>query len=111
MTKDQVVQRIKDQFPEYKDMDDEWLYNFAVQKFPEYKENEKAKEYVSSTQYKITPPKTQLDTQPEDEHWYDFLKKGYNESLTGIAHSVVSGEQAFDLSDRDFNALEEIEPQ
>jgi hypothetical protein len=109
MTREQILQRIKDTYPEYSEMDDDWLYNFALERFPEYKEDEEKAQYVSERQYKIAVPNPDnLQTEPQHEHWYDFLKKGYNDSLTGIAHSIVSGEQAFDLQGRDFNSLEEI---
>ena len=52
-----------------------------------------------------------LDVDSWTDHLPDFLKKAYNESITGLAHTVMKGEKPFDLSRYDPNILEDIAAQ
>ena len=38
----------------------------------------------------------------------DFVKQAYNQSITGMVHQLISGEEAFDLSGYNPNVIEDI---
>ena len=45
------------------------------------------------------------------DHLPNFLKDAYNESVTGLAHTIMKGDKPFDLSGYDPNILEDIAAQ
>tara|TARA_R110000765_G_scaffold31886_1_gene74490 strand:+ start:1496 stop:5221 length:3726 start_codon:yes stop_codon:yes gene_type:complete len=45
----------------------------------------------------LSKPRTQLEDSFLDEWMPDWIKKGYNESITGMAEKIVTGEERFDL--------------
>ena len=45
----------------------------------------------------LSKPRTPLEDSFLDEWMPDWIKKGYNESITGMAEKIVTGEERFDL--------------
>ena len=94
MTKEQLVSRYKQQYPNLSKYSDDKLYASLIQKFPEYR--------------------TQMDDpiKYDADNLFDslpnFIKKGYNESIQGIASQLMTGNQRFDLSGYEPGILEDI---
>ena len=45
----------------------------------------------------LSKPRTPLEDSFLDEWMPDWIKKGYNESITGMAGTIVTGEERLDL--------------
>ena len=56
-----------------------------------------------------TAPNRDVDSWTD--HLPSFLKDAYNESVTGLAHTIMKGDKPFDLSGYDPNILEDIAAQ
>jgi hypothetical protein len=88
-------------------------FNFSsLESLPGYKGENK---YNFSTLDSLKP-QTQYNynSGSEEENWFldalpDFLKAGYNQSITGLAHQLANGgTPAFDTMPEDLNAIEDV---
>ena len=64
---------------------------------------------LSSRYLAVTSPPRDVDSWTD--HLPNFLKDAYNESVTGLAHTIMKGDKPFDLSGYDPNILEDIAAQ
>lgn len=78
-TKEQIVSTYRAKMPELSKYDDDAIYRSVLKKFPEYK------------------TELQKPTEPEATGFVDSLpnwwKKGYNDSITGMADELMTGKK------------------
>ena len=93
-TKEQIVSTYRAKMPELSKYDDDAIYRSVLKKFPEYK------------------TELQKPTEPEATGFVDSLpnwwKKGYNDSITGMADELMTGKKRFDLSGYEPGVVEDI---
>ena len=93
-TKEQLVSAYRKKYPNWSKYDDDKIYRHVTSKFPEYK------------------TQLQKPTEPEATGFVDSLpnwwKKGYNDSITGMADELMTGKKRFDLSGYEPGVVEDI---
>ena len=93
-TKEQIVSTYRAKMPELSKYDDDAIYRSVLKKFPEYK------------------TELQKPTEPEATGFVDSLpnwwKKGYNNSITGMADELMTGNKRFNLEGYDPGVVEDI---
>ena len=98
------AQRVKEKFPEYSGVDDLELTNAILQKFPQYRS-------VVSAQA-LDPKAPKLTTTGGGDGGGGilprFVKEGFNNSITGLAIQIATGNAPFNLKDADPNLLEQV---
>ena len=126
ITKEQLVEQVLKENPNLKYLSKDKLHSFIVAKYPEYSEenqNKQKEQLQETTRFTGTNIETggikgrtigNINYAPPSgtlsDNWsiFDFAKKGVNESLTGMAKKIVTGEEMFDISDREFSFLEQV---
>ena len=94
ITKDQLLSTYRDKYPNLKELNDNSLYNYLLDEFPEYKD--------SMPNYKSDQAESYWDSMP------DFIKSGYNKSLQGMAQEISTGQKRFDLRGYDPGVVEDL---
>ena len=94
MTKQKLLSAFRNQNPSLSQYDDERLFTAIVKKYPEYKDSlDNPFEFDSSDMLQSLP---------------NFVKKAYNNSITGMAEEMSTGQKRFDLSGYQPGVLEDI---
>ena len=86
------AQQVKEKYPVYADIDDLALADAVLRKYPVYRNAVSAQSLQPS----------------EGGFLPQFVKAGVNQSITGLAFQVATGEAPFKLGDFDPNLLEQI---
>ena len=128
ITKDQIVEQVLKENPNLKYLPKDKLHSLIVARYPEYSEENQKKKQQQLQQSMRTAETAQEPGGVEgtmvggdidnysphsrtlSDNWsvFDFIKKGVNISGTGMAKKIVTGEEIFDISDREFSFLEEV---
>ena len=91
MSKEELVNTFSTDAPFLNTMSTNSAYRYIVNQYPQYKLNEEEKVYKPATRKK----ENIWDSMP------DWIKKGYNNSLQGMAYEMSTGNKRFDLSGYD----------
>ena len=91
MSKEELVNTFSTDSPFLNTMSTNSAYTYIVNKYPQYKLNEEEKQYKPATRKE----ENIWDSMP------DWIKKGYNNSLQGMAYEMSTGNERFDLSGYD----------
>jgi len=94
ITKEKLVSTYKSKYPSLGKYSDDKVYGYLVNKFPEYKQ-----QVVQSENHEAD---SMFDGLP------DFIKKAYNDSITGMAQEMATGKKKFDLSGYEPGVVEDI---
>ena len=98
MTKQELVDAFAQNSPDLAYMSTESAYQTIVNKFPQYELNEEVKPYEPVNVNK----KNLFDSLPSQ------IRKGYNDSLQGMAHKMMYGKDRFDVSDYEQGVLNDL---
>ena len=94
MTKNQLLSSWRGKYPDLSKYDDDKLFTSIIKKYPEYRDQlDNPYEFDSSQLLSGLP---------------NFVKDAYNESITGVVDSMLTGQKRFDLSGYEPGVLEDI---
>ena len=89
MSKDELVNAFATKSPFLSNMSVDGAYDYIIGQYPQYKLNSQETEYKPATSRK----KTLWDSLPSQ------IRKGYNDSIQGMAYEMATGNKRFDISD------------
>lgn len=98
MSKEELVNTFSNNSPFLNTMSTEGAYRYIVKKYPQYK---------LESEDKIYEPATQRETNIWDS-LPSQIRKGYNDSLQGMAYEMSTGQKRFDVSDYDEGVINDL---
>tara|TARA_R100001129_G_scaffold9368_1_gene6503 strand:+ start:11559 stop:15302 length:3744 start_codon:yes stop_codon:yes gene_type:complete len=98
MSKEELVNQFSSKSPFLNKMSTESAYRYIVNRYPQYK---------LESEDKIYEPAAEKETNIWDS-LPSFIRKGYNDSLQGMAYEISTGQKRFDISDYEEGIINDL---